>query len=1254
MDTAPYRTGVCRLVCLCMFVAFFSCKLVCGSVDTDVRYFDVREGKARITLKKAAHQAEVDFIFSPRVVIGETTRAIKGEFAPLEAFALMLADTALSVFQHEESGVFGIRKIATNQEVNYSESPSQNQLELNNKHMKEIPQKSRNIVRAILAFAMSSGAASNAVAQDDEEDVFELSPFTVDATDANGYRATSTLAGTRIKTNLRDVGSSVSVMTEEFLQDTNSNNTEDLLVYAVSSEVAGQGGNFVGQGDGPELDTTDRREPVQNTRVRGLAEADNTRNFYLSDIPWDSYNVTRIDLQRGPNSILFGIGSPAGIINAGLQSAAMADSNEVGIQLGSNGSTRFTGNFNKVLIEDELAVRIALLDDNTEYKQDPAFKDDTRIYAAFTWKPKGMNTDTHTTEISLNYENGEIDSNNPRITPPNDAITPWFTDLNQISILGPEANSVTNPWIGSPGNRVFDGVVTPFVGTTQGDSYVTGIFAFPNAEGGIGDNTGAEIWGIRNFNRYASPAGLPGAGIGAYKAKSLTDPTIFDFYNNLLEGPNKGEFNDFDALSIAFRQSFFGNKAGYEIAHDKQDAEWGYVNYFSGDSSQISVDIMRSLMDGSNNPNFGRPFALSGGGGSGGFLAFREREVTRATVFTEIDFTDNRSESLSRILGKHTLTGLISRNEINYEDRNYLRNFTGDSYAPNNSNAVGQASRDVIVYNYLGDSLENASSASGANIPRIQDVTIPQSTTIMRYNNVTDEFEMVPLEIVNADLFSDFDRPYRNGSMTFQKIDSIAAVWQGSMFDGLVIPMVGWREDESTGRSAGGPPANGVTNGIVNVNDPTWVLGTANVETGNSITKSLVVHMPQYFREKTGFDLSFHYNESENFQPDSSRVGILGNTLASPSGETEEYGFTISGFNDKVILKYTEYDTKVFNASAGEVGGQYLIGAVEAWGRRAALAARDGTWEFGEVFGIATGGGEVRYRPDRALEDGESYTQQELDDVYAIQEAAINAWLADPVPQAFQDAWALGDYENGEAVTNFGPSGLEVTADTLSKGTEIELIANPMDNLTIAVNFSDTSASRTNLASTYIDWVESRFADFTDTPQGDIRLWSPLNDLLPPGENETARGKYSRETIAGLAFWQALDGSDVPELVKKRYSLVANYKVLDGKFAGLNFGGSFRSADAPTVGFPVLPNGEGGFTYDLANPIKGDREENFDFWAGYKMNLNDKVEWKVQLNVRNAFGGDDLYAVTRQPNGDGGTFRIGAPTTWTLRNTFSF
>jgi outer membrane receptor for ferric coprogen and ferric-rhodotorulic acid len=46
-----------------------------------------------------------------------------------------------------------------------------------------------------------------------------LTPFEVSSASDNGYAATETLAGTRLRTNLRDIGASLSILTPEFMRD---------------------------------------------------------------------------------------------------------------------------------------------------------------------------------------------------------------------------------------------------------------------------------------------------------------------------------------------------------------------------------------------------------------------------------------------------------------------------------------------------------------------------------------------------------------------------------------------------------------------------------------------------------------------------------------------------------------------------------------------------------------------------------------------------------------------------------------------------------------------------------------------------------------------------------------------------------------------------------------------------------------------------------------------------------------------------
>ena len=61
----------------------------------------------------------------------------------------------------------------------------------------------------ILVFTASFSivhAQSNEDADEEDLDVFELSPFTIQEED--GYKADTTLAGSRVKSNLRDLGAS--------------------------------------------------------------------------------------------------------------------------------------------------------------------------------------------------------------------------------------------------------------------------------------------------------------------------------------------------------------------------------------------------------------------------------------------------------------------------------------------------------------------------------------------------------------------------------------------------------------------------------------------------------------------------------------------------------------------------------------------------------------------------------------------------------------------------------------------------------------------------------------------------------------------------------------------------------------------------------------------------------------------------------------------------------------------------------------
>ena len=128
-------------------------------------------------------------------------------------------------------------------------------------------------------------------------------------------------------------------------------------------------GNFSGQNGSPIYTESTLINPDNVTRVRGLEAADNTRNYFLTDIPWDSFDTGRIDVQRGPNSILFGAGSPGGIINNSTNDAEYVNSTKVINRVSSYGSLRDSLDTNYVLIPNQLAIRFSWVNDNENYQR---------------------------------------------------------------------------------------------------------------------------------------------------------------------------------------------------------------------------------------------------------------------------------------------------------------------------------------------------------------------------------------------------------------------------------------------------------------------------------------------------------------------------------------------------------------------------------------------------------------------------------------------------------------------------------------------------------------------------------------------------------------------------------------------------------------------------------------------------------------------------------------------------------------------
>ena len=1169
-----------------------------------------------------------------------------------------------------------------------------------------------------LSFMMSATAQVADDNAENDDDIYILSPFEVTQSDDVGYLATSTLAGTRLRTSLKDVGSAVSVVTKEFLEDTGSTDNKSLLVYTTNTEVGGTLGNYVGANMGGYADeSANFTNPNNNTRVRGLTSADNTRNYFLSNIPWDGYNVSRVDLQRGPNAILFGLGSPSGIINTSTDEAEFYNAGDLKIRVDENGSFRSSINYNMEVLKGELGVRIAVLNDREKYRQEPAYEDDQRLYLTFKYKPEFLQSDTMTTTITGTYEKGNIDRNAPRSITPVDYISAWFNSsenggygLNKEAIDPVKANDKTTklPGYGQASEKYDDDSPNPYYLPALGDfgqSYggpmvflgdstssdptgyrvlrpqgTWGLDANGNRDGSIEGVPYSTMLSVKGYADFATKVGLPYSNLGQYKSYHLSDPTIFNFYKNIIDGPNKTAWQDFEVLNATLKQTFFSNRLGYEFAIDHQDYEQGQVSYLSDTRQGIYIDINKTYNDGTENPNFGRAFISSNthyGTGS----SHIQRDAVRATAFAEYDFKDLGDSWWTKVLGRHVITGLYSRDRRDTENRSWLRAWLGDDYLSfADDYSLSDTTTGLNVTTYLGDSMagDEYTSPSGINLPRVQEAQSLGGTHSFTYfdshwdpsitvdpgDEWVDDDGNVSTQSENPDNYigwttgnftiveaNDENRDSLTTAARMSKeiIDSQAAVWQGYLFDGGIVGMYGRREDRSKAYSVTAKKVNELS-----VIDDTYAYSedADRVLKTNTSSWSIVAHVNHLLgkHDFLPFNVSLYYNESDNFQPAANRIDILGEPLDPPKGHTIDRSIAISTKDNRYSLKITKYETSIANATSS-IGAiqSWFIGGLEGWGGNFA-----NMFEYDLSQDLKPNG------PSWAA-DYKAIGDQTTAEALAKEQIDIAAWRAHQQRMrtefpAFYDLWLGGDPgypQSAEEVTKLNhkmtPDGFTLTEDTVSSGYEIELIANPTDSWRISMNVSKSEATRSNVGRVggddFIRWIQVIKEDIVDGTAGDLRTWW--------GGGNPIRDTYMHY-IGGAWALLEQNGTNVDEMREWHVNIVNNYSFNEGFLKGLNIGMGYRWMSENIIGYPLIADEDGKTIYDLDNPVEGPAQDYWDFWIGYRRSLTDRVDWKVQLNIKNAFSGDELLPMSVQPDGSVAAWSIAPHRVISLTNTFSF
>ena len=240
--------------------------------------------------------------------------------------------------------------------------------------------------------------------------------------------------------------------------------------------------------------------------------------------------------------------------------------------------------------------------------------------------------------------------------------------------------------------------------------------------------------------------------------------------------------------------------------------------------------------------------------------------------------------------------------------------------------------------------------------------------------------------------------------------------------------------------------------------------------------------------------------------------------------------------------------------------------------------------------------------------------------------------------------------------------GIGDTTDFTAKGVEIEVVCNPTRSWRIMANVAQQETAKSNslpVLREFIAHMTPVWSKLRNRPVGNYPLGFQPSDTLP-ATVRTYGDNIDTNVLVPLATEMATQGQASPEQRKWRANLVTRYafgrgSVFGERLKGWAVGGAVRWQDRLGIGYPTTRNADTSVNIDRAHPYYAPPQTNVDAFVSYDRKLwRDRLNWKVQLNVRNLSGDSTPIAVNVQPWGEVSTTRLAPERRWYLTNTFTF
>ncbi|MEX0324622.1 MAG: TonB-dependent siderophore receptor [Puniceicoccaceae bacterium] len=222
--------------------------------------------------------------------------------------------------------------------------------------------------KTLLSLVLLSGAMPVfAHISEDDSSVFNLDPFVV-STNNVGYQARNSLSATKFDIEVRSVPITVTSLTQEFLEDTYSQTLQDAVRFS-------SGVTNVARVSAEENDAF---------YIRGLRTGRSKRNGIIQLFTQDMTNVQKVELVKGPMSLLYGQVEPGGIINYLTLNALPEQRTDIKLIVGNYDHMRFQINHTGPLFDGKADTSGRLLYRfDASYKKDNGYQDNTKDERSF-------------------------------------------------------------------------------------------------------------------------------------------------------------------------------------------------------------------------------------------------------------------------------------------------------------------------------------------------------------------------------------------------------------------------------------------------------------------------------------------------------------------------------------------------------------------------------------------------------------------------------------------------------------------------------------------------------------------------------------------------------------------------------------------------------------------------------------------------------------------------------------------------------